>query len=103
MTLPETVYVVRSRCGRDRKRLFLTFGEADAPYPAVYVANGTLHPIDAPKRKNIAHLVWLAPLKEDERTRLAMDMSNKTTAEILANYEQKGEIAKKSAKHENPA
>lgn len=102
--IPETVYVVRAKCGRDRKRLYLTLGEADGkPYPAVYVANGVLHRIEKPKVKNIAHLAWLSPLAETERTRLSMEMTDKTIAEILAKYEHYGEFAKKSAKDENPA
>ena len=100
---PAELYVVRVKCGRDRKRLYLTAGAADAPYPAVWIVNGALHPVDRPKVKNIAHLVWIAPLSEDERAALAMAYTDKTVAEILAKYEHYVENAKKSAKGENPA
>lgn len=100
---PTELYVVRSRCGRDRRRLYLTTGAADAPYPAVTIVNGALHPVDRPKVKNIAHLVWIAPLSEDERAALAMAYTDKTVAEILAKYKHYVENAKKSAKGENPA
>ena len=89
---PAELYVVRVKCGRDRKRLYLTAGAADAPYPA-----------DKPKVKNIAHLTWIAPLSADEKTAIAMDYSDKTVAEILAKYEQNGENAKILAKGENLA
>ena len=72
---PTELYVVRSRCGRDRRRLYLTTGAADAPYPAVTIVNGALHPVDRPKVKNIAHLVWIAPLSEDERAALLSDLA----------------------------
>ena len=101
--IPSEIYVVRSKCGRDRKRLYLALGAADKPYPAVYIANGALHPIEHPKVKNIAHLAWIAPLSDSEKDALALFMSNKTVLEILTNYEQNGELAKKSAKGENPA
>lgn len=97
------VYVVRSKCGRDRKRLFLTFGAAEAPFPAVLVANGTLHPLEKPKRKNIAHLTWIAPLTEKEYTALRLDQTNKTVVEILERYEQNGENSEILVKGENPA
>ena len=100
---PAELYVVRVKCGRDRKRLYLTAGAADAPYPAVWIVNGALHPVDKPKMKNIAHLTWIAPLSADEKTAIAMDYSDKTVAEILAKYEQNGENAKILAKGENLA
>lgn len=100
--IPPEIYVVRSKCGRDRKRLYLALGAADKPYPAVYIANGA-HPIEHPKVKNIAHLAWIAPLSDSEKDVFLLSMTNKTVLEILANYEQNGEFAKKSAKGENPA
>lgn len=97
------MYVVRSRCGRDRKRLYLTTGTADTPYPAVTIVNGALHPVDKPKVKNIAHLTWIAPLSEEEILAIELSYTDKTVAEILASYEQNGEIAKTFAKGENLA
>lgn len=100
---PTEPYVVRAKCGRDRKRLFLVLGAAETPYPAVYVANGTLHPLEKPKIKNIAHLTWLAPLSATEKASLCSCYTNENIAKILRIYEQNGENAKNLAKDENPA
>ncbi len=97
------LYVVQSKRGRDRKRLCLATGTADAPYPAVYIVNGALHPVEKPKVKNIAHLRWIAPLSAEDKHTLAIAYTNNTIAEILAKYEQNGENAKLIPKDENHA
>ena len=52
--------VVRSLCGRDRKRVFLIVGVCSDGTDRVLVANGALHTLEKPKKKNLAHLAVLA-------------------------------------------
>ena len=52
--------VVRSKCGRDRKRIFLIVGVCDDGSGRVLLADGELHPLSKPKKKNLSHLAVLA-------------------------------------------
>lgn len=52
--------VVRSKGGRDRKRVFLVVGVCDDGTGRVLVADGELHPLAKPKKKNLRHLAVLA-------------------------------------------
>ena len=98
-----TIWVVRSRCGRDRKRVFLAFrcpevGENPAEhgaFPVVYTINGGLHPVECPKKKHLAHVSIVGTLEEPEVAWLFSDYSNKTVAEIVRKYDEYGENLKK--------
>ena len=46
--------VVYSKAGRDRKRPFVIVGVTEEG--AVLIADGKLHPVAKPKRKNLRHL-----------------------------------------------
>lgn len=50
--------VVRSKCGRDRYRVFAVVDVCDDG--RVLVADGKLHTLECPKRKNLSHLSVLA-------------------------------------------
>ncbi len=52
--------VVRSKCGRDKKRIFLIVGVCDDGTDRVLLADGDLHPLSKPKKKNLAHIAVLA-------------------------------------------
>lgn len=56
--------IVRSLCGRDRKRIFLVTGICDEESGMVYIADGKLHPISRPKKKNLLHLAVLAAAED---------------------------------------
>ena len=52
--------IVRSLRGRDRKRIFLITGICEGVSDRVLIADGELHPLSKPKRKNLSHLAVLA-------------------------------------------
>ena len=60
-------YAVTSVAGRDRKREFLIIGpcEATASDGMVYIADGRLHKMDRPKKKNLIHLKVVGPGGEE--------------------------------------
>ena len=64
--------VVRSKCGRDRKRVFLIVGECLDTAGRVLVCDGKLHPISKPKKKNLCHLAVLAAA-DGKETSFSMD------------------------------
>lgn len=79
--------VVRSLCGRDRKRVFLIVGVCSDGTDRVLVADGALHTLEKPKKKNLNHLAVLAAAK-DEGTSFQMD-SNSAIASYLEGFEEK--------------
>lgn len=64
--------VVRSKCGRDRKRVFLIVGECNDTAGRVLVCDGKLHPLSNPKKKNLRHLAVLAAA-DGKETSFSMD------------------------------
>ena len=52
--------VVRSVCGRDRKRIFVITGICQNVSDRVLIADGELHKLSKPKMKNLRHLAVLA-------------------------------------------
>jgi len=79
-------YVVRSLCGRDRKRVFLIVGISPEGSGRVLVADGKLHTLEKPKKKNLAHLAVLAAAGE-EGTSFRMD-SDREIASYLESFEK---------------
>lgn len=102
-TRGEPIYVVRSLCGRDRKRVFLAFrypqGEENTAchgtFPVIYTVNGTLHPVECPKKKHLSHVQLLGALDREEVEWLFSDYSNKTVAQLVQKYDEDGENLKK--------
>lgn len=103
------IYVVRSRCGRDRKRVFLAFRypkieENTAPhgsFPTLYTVNGVLHPVECPKKKHLAHLQIIDSLDDTTAHALLSGYSNKMVAEIIQKYDTYGEFFQKREISEN--
>ena len=101
------VWVVRSLCGRDRKRVFLAFRptecrpgntENDSVHgtsPSIYTVNGVLHRIDCPKKKHLSHVKVIGTLNAEERRILFSDYSNKTIASLVQKYDEYGELLQK--------
>lgn len=52
--------IVRSMSGRDKKRVFQIVGVCNDGTGRVLVADGELHPLSKPKKKNLCHLAVLA-------------------------------------------
>ena len=80
--------VVRSKTGRDRKRVFLVIGmdEENITSPVI-IANGTLRKIEDSKHKNPAHLEYVGTIVESERKELLEDFTNSKIAEICSKYD----------------
>jgi len=80
--------VVRSKTGRDRKRVFLVIGidEKNVTSPVI-IANGTLRKIEDAKHKNPAHLAYVGAIVESERKELLDDFTNSKIAEICSKYD----------------
>jgi ribosomal protein L14E/L6E/L27E len=73
--------VVRSKTGRDRKRVFLVIGTDEKNVTApVIIANGTLRKIEDRKHKNPAHLEYLGTIVESERKELEANFTNSKIA-----------------------
>lgn len=78
--------VVRSKCGRDRKRVFLIVGVCDDGTGRVLVADGVLHPLSKPKKKNLNHLAVLAAAEDRETS--FFEGSDKELADLLEAFEK---------------
>jgi len=81
--------VVQSLAGRDRKRVFVIVGvpEDHREDGYVLVANGRLHPLEKPKRKNLRHLRVLSQgTRETEELLQSQNVSNELLADLLENY-----------------
>lgn len=50
--------VVQSKAGRDRYRLYIIIGETQDG--RALIANGRLHTLESPKKKNLRHLTVLS-------------------------------------------
>jgi ribosomal protein L14E/L6E/L27E len=55
-------YVVKSKCGRDKERLYVVCAICDTRDGFVYVADGDLRKVNRPKVKRMKHLVFLEHL-----------------------------------------
>lgn len=58
--------IVRSKCGRDRKRVFMIVGVCNDAESRVLLCDGELHPMSKPKKKSLSHITVLAAA--DEKT-----------------------------------
>lgn len=86
--LLEVGTVVRSKSGRDRKRVFLVVGiDPENITSPVIIANGTLRKIEDKKHKNPAHLEYVGTIVESVRNELMEDFTNSKIAEICSIYD----------------
>ena len=80
--------VVRSKTGRDRKRIFLvTEIDSSNPVAPAVIANGTLRKLEDRKHKNPAHLEPVGALGETETKQLFECLTNGKIAEICLRYD----------------
>ena len=80
--------VVKSKCGRDRKRVFLVVGiDENDPLSPVFVADGKLRRVDHPKRKNPIPLLPLGMVSGVEKNALKQGISNEEIAQIVEIYD----------------
>ena len=102
----QPVWVVRSVCGRDRKRVFLAFRTNNmaentavhGDFPSIYTVNGTLRRVECPKKKHLSHVKVIGTLTDTERECLFSDYSNKTAAMLVQKYDEYGELLKNREK-----
>lgn len=81
--------VVRSTAGRDRHRIFMVTGACDDGSLCVMIADGALHTLSKPKKKNLRHLAVLAAADEEKTSNLSSDSSLKSYLEA---FEKNGAI-----------
>ncbi len=92
--LLEVGAVVRSKTGRDRKRVFLVIGiDSENVTSPVIIANGTLRKIEDAKHKNPAHLAYIGTIVESVRNELMEDFTNSKIAEICSKYDIRDNFA----------
>ncbi len=86
--LPIVGTVVKSCAGRDRKRVFIVIGVAEAADGMrLTVANGELRKSARPKTKNPRHVKPIAHLTEEEMLLLAEDGSDETIKSLVLKYD----------------
>ena len=72
--------VVKSKCGRDRKRVFLVVEiDENDRYAPVVIANGTLRKLEDRKHKNPAHL---EPVNSIDKSYIFETQNNLTNSKI---------------------
>ena len=76
--------IVRSVCGRDRKRLFVIVDVCDDG--RVLVADGKLHKLSCPKKKNLRHIKVLAA--ENDKVTSLFESGDEALAKFLAEFEE---------------
>ena len=88
MNNPIVGTVVRSKTGRDRKRVFIVVGiDEEKPLSPIIIANGTLRKLEDRKHKNPAHLEYVGVLDKSDREKLKNGLSNGEIAEICNKYD----------------
>ena len=78
--------VVRSIQGRDRYRVFAVIGTDGEN---VTLADGRLHTLASPKRKNLRHVKAIGHLTEAETERLRESFTDETVREIIMSYDKR--------------
>lgn len=80
--------IVRSKCGRDRKRVFMVVEiDRDDRYAPVVIANGTLRKLEDRKHKNPAHLEVVGIIGKSDRAEYEKSPTNSKIAEICEIYD----------------
>jgi len=80
--------LVRSRGGRDRKRVFLVVGiDENDPISPILIADGKLRKIGHPKRKNPIHLLPIGEITDIEKSALKVGISDEEIAQIVEIYD----------------
>jgi ribosomal protein L14E/L6E/L27E len=80
--------LVRSKCGRDRKRVFLVVGiDEKDPISPVLITDGKLRKVGYPKRKNPIHLLPVGEISDIEKSALKDNISDEKIAQIVEMYD----------------
>ncbi len=75
--------IVRSTAGRDKHRIFMVTGACDDGSLCVMIADGVLHKLSEPKKKNLRHLAVLAAADEEKTSDLNSDSALKSFLEAF--------------------
>ena len=78
--------VVRSTRGRDRYRVFAVIGTDGED---LTVADGGLHKVASPKRKNLRHVEVIGHMTDAEEKRLRESLTDETVREIITSYDKR--------------
>ena len=79
--------VVRSLAGRDRYRLYCIVDVCnESGSPSVMIADGKLHLLSRPKKKNLRHLAVLAAAPDGETSYLCSDSA---LSDFLEDFEER--------------
>ena len=76
--------IVRSKCGRDRYRTFAVVGTCEDG--SLLIADGNLHKLASPKKKNMRHIEVLAA--SDAAITSLQDLSDDRLCETLREFEK---------------
>ena len=80
--------VVKSKCGRDRKRVFAVVRiDENDPISPVFVADGKLRKVGFPKKKNPIHLLPIGEMTDIEKNALKVGISDEEIAQIVEMYD----------------
>lgn len=80
--------VVLSRAGRDKGKFYAVVGVADGEY--VFIVNGKMRPLAAPKRKKKLHLTLINDCDEGIVALIEQgQMTDRRLHECLADYDKK--------------
>lgn len=80
--------VVRSKSGRDRKRVFLVIGlDTENSAAPIIIADGRLRKIEDQKHKNPAHLEYVGVIDKSDTERLSESLTNGEIAEICDKFD----------------
>lgn len=85
--------VVRSLCGRDKKRCFMIVEECPDDGDRVMLADGKLRKISSPKKKSLRHLTILAIAGEGETS---IPDEDEKLSEYLREFEENHNASIKS-------
>ncbi|WP_315118748.1 KOW domain-containing RNA-binding protein [uncultured Clostridium sp.] len=84
--------VVYSKAGRDKDKFFIVTGVLDEQY--VSIADGSLRPIEKPKKKKIRHLVFTNTIADELKNLLLSGdkVSNSMIRKILQSHDMNKEV-----------
>lgn len=84
--------IVYSKAGRDESKVFVVVDVLDDKY--VYICNGSLRPVEKPKRKKIKHLEFTNIIAEEIRSLLMSGekIDNAIIRRILQSYDNDKEV-----------
>ena len=80
--------LVRSKDGRDKKRVFVVVGiDENDPISPVLIADGKLRKVGFPKRKKPIHLLPMGQVSDIEKNALKVGISDEEIAQIVEMYD----------------